>query len=310
MESILSEIDVFFTGDDLISSMNEVYLRYSSSGLTGSAFESSIDGVNGLRSYQAISSKGNPGSATNIRSFDLNYCGKVIGRTPSSLKGDLASRLDTGADDIFISDAGSIYVDDNGSSTSAGPATISYDRANSNGQYNDENIFASLIPRVLVEDEGLLRISVKSSDYINLNKLTLGGGQLLSGFGNVNNKIHSNQTSVGHSVSLSSALSVVYDENPMHLRAVGHEFLLLIANEDPPELGNNVCAKNASNTANLPWKIVERDGQDLLALTGVQNLSKIPTLQTVMKTRLSIINRDGSQLNTGIKKCIINLIFS
>jgi len=353
LASIVNSSDSTLPREKLVDVINAVRIRYASGGQnddfidTLSATDQTTN-LESIRTYQDVSEKLNSGSTTGIRSFDMNFAHLVIGRLPTTLRGELDAYNDVGADKFefgeldYIPDA----VNDDGTASSTSPMIVTFNATSEDqdsASYDNMNLLAGSFARALSsqfpnsgKDQNLLKIMIEQESYENLMRIAVGGfvtntGEVTS----IQNSMHSNEVSVGFGMTLSELQSRLFDGNVPSSRALGHEIMLALYSRCPATLGNdqdpssrNVAYKGEDNTvAKRPYRIIPLEGTDSdgLMLEYAENLRNVETgnkidinLQFVVKTKLTMVLRDGTQLNTlnpatnqpGYTEFLLNFLFA
>jgi hypothetical protein len=327
--------DIHARREDIVKVINAVRIRYANSGADFLQTVSSQDDTTHLesvRTFQDTSEHENVGAVTEIKSFDMNYSLEIVGRMPAELKGKFVTYNDTGADAFKFGSSRSIVltVNENGSAATTGAMVATFnsvsedvpDKTHLTSGYNNMNLFSGAIARALSSqfpnsngDQNLLKILVEQSSYENLMRIALGGCTTTTGsVVSIQSLMHSNTVAKGHGMNFQDLKDRVFDENLPSSRALGHEILLAIYDKSPPSLGGDdgagrtVAYLNEDNTTDKrPWKVcsLEQADGDGLKFEYAANLinnetgNKINiTLQFVLKTKLTMILRDGTQLQT------------
>ena len=334
--------DIHVRREDLIRVINAVRIRYAYD-LTGDDFLQTISGTDdttsleSIRTYQDASERANADPANpdvvNIRSFDMNYTGEVLGRMPTQLKGKYVTYNDTGADSFVFGVSRNVVttVDDFGAQVTGGALEATFntsteaagDLVSLTSGYDNLNLMAGAVARALssqfphnAHDQNLLKILVEQSSYENLMKIALDGCTTTTGSTvSIQSLLHSNTVAKGHGINMQDLRDKVFDENLPSSRALGHEILLAIFDKCPASLGDDSGAQRTvaylgedNTTDKRPWKVISLEGGsdgDALQLEYAANLVNNVTgnvidvtLQFVLKTKLTMTLRDGTSLQT------------
>jgi len=329
--------DIHARREDIVKVLNAVRIRYAAE-LDGDDFLQTISATDqttdleSIRTYQDVSERDNVLSTTDIRSFDMNYSGEIVGRMPTQLRGKFETYNDTGADSFKFGSSRStvLTVTEAGASATTGSMDATFnsvsedvpDLVSLTSGYDNLNLMAGAVARALSSqfpnsnnDQNLLKILVEQASYENLMKIALGGCTTTTGSTvSIQSLLHSNTVAKGHGINMRDLKDKVFDENLPSSRALGHEILLAIFDKCPASLGDDSGAGRTvsylgedNTTAQRPWQIVSLVGtdQDGLKLEYAANLinqatgNKIDiTLQFVLKTKLTMTLRDGTSLQT------------
>lgn len=289
---------------------------------------------------------------------------EVIGLMPAECKGvKFLSQVDSGADNVHLDSlSGNVVytglVNHDGTHSFAQDLDVVFSKnletnlLTASG-YNSENLLVGAIARALsaqfpnnAQDENLLRILVEHDSYINILKMALQGCTTTTGSTvSVNSLLHSNEVSEAYGMNMQDLLDKVFDEQLPSSRPLGHEIMLAIFDKAPASLGNDagvgrtVAYLNEDNTTDKrPWEVVQLGANpsqgDMLRLAYMDNLKNPATgtqidvvLQFVLKTKLTMVLRDGTTLSTmespsshagteadphvaGYTKILLNVVFS
>jgi len=329
--------DIHARREDIVKVLNAVRIRYAAE-LDGDDFLQTISATDqttdleSIRTYQDVSERDNVLSTTDIRSFDMNYSGEIVGRMPTQLRGKFETYNDTGADSFKFGSSRStvLTVTEAGASATTGSMDATFnsvsedvpDLVSLTSGYDNLNLMAGAVARALSSqfpnsnnDQNLLKILVEQASYENLMKIALGGCTTTTGSTvSIQSLLHSNTVAKGHGINMRDLKDKVFDENLPSSRALGHEILLAIFDKCPASLGDDSGAGRTvsylgedNTTTQRPWQIVSLVGtdQDGLKLEYAANLinqatgNKIDiTLQFVLKTKLTMTLRDGTSLQT------------
>lgn len=351
LSTISNSSDSSLPREKFVDVLNAVRIRYASGGQDDDFLEtiSATDQTTNLesvRTYQDTSEKGQVGATEGIRSFDMNYSHLVIGRLPTTLRGDLETFNDFGADKFEFSgtDVVPLSVNDDGTPGELAPLIVTFNATaeDPGAGYDSKNLLAGSFARMLSSqfpnsggDQNLLKIMVEQESYENLMRIAVGGFLTHSGeVTSIQNYMHSNEVSKGFGMSLTDIQNRVFDTNTPSSRSLGHEIMLSLYGKCPATLGSdsdpssrNVAYKGEDNSiAKRPYKIIPLEGTDSdgLALEYAENLINIETgnkidinLQFVVRTKLTMVLRDGTQLNTlnpatglpGYSEYLLNFLF-
>jgi hypothetical protein len=351
LSTISFSADSSLPREKFVDVLNAVRIRYASGGQDDDFLEtvSATDQTTNLesvRTYQDTSERGLVGATEGIRSFDMNYSHLVIGRLPTTLRGDLETYNDFGADKFEFSgiDVVPFSVNDDGTPSELAPLIVTFNATaeDPGAEYDSMNLLAGAFARMMSSqfpnsggDQNLLKIMVEQESYENLMRIAIGGfitqtGEVTS----IQNYLHSNEVSKGFGMSLVDLQNRVFDTNTPSSRSLGHEIMLALYSKCPATLGNdddpssrNVAYKGEDNSiARRPYKIIPLEGTDSdgLALEYAENLINTATgnkidinLQFVVRTKLTMVLRDSTQLTTlnpatgqpGFCEFLLNFLF-
>lgn len=257
-------------------------------------------------------------------SFDMDLGSEVIGRMPCKLRGNYASFVNAGADDIVLTD-GSIPLVASANASAASIQSLTLDPAAGttsdvtvsmsdvgNGTLNGlSNLAMAAIPKAIsaqmagfANDENLLRLVANASSYFNLMTFPLSGSVDQS-----DNVVRLQQILKGQSGVAQWATNEVAallqdmgnEKATVQSRAIGHHILASILNANPPSNANTTTFEDDANSD--LWKISDADADDrydIIKLDDTSNLDNV-ILQYVLKTTMTLKSRDGTALNNTLK---------
>ena len=257
------------------------------------------------------------------RSFDIDAGKEVMARMPSQLKANFVTNVNGGADNVKLhsnlypslhDNKVPLLVDVNGKTVLHSNLDVTYDNTMSDKiTYDDRNVLAASIPKCLssqmegfADDENVLRIITKPSDYFNLVTFGANGSSVQSsGVSKFSDVISSNISVAGSVNRLFETLSA--DDrhlSPAADQELGHLIMAAIFNEEPPPMPNVNCSVNGV-PGNLLWNAL--DGRDInldndkIMLDNSSLLEKTYRLQFVLRTSTKVIGRDGNVLTSTTK---------
>ena len=312
LSSIQYVVDVSAKKEDLSAMLSSVGVAYARDGTVD--FGTKLgDGTTTAANAYTI-------QVTEGYSFDLDLGTEMIGRMPCKLRGNYASHVNAGADDIVLTNGSFPLVESsNLDLSSIQTLTVDPSIADSNGdvivpmsdvgggsEFGTTNVAMAAIPKAIsaqmegfASDENLLRLVANASSYFNLLTFPLSGSVDQS-----DNVVRLHTILKGKSGiadakvnEVAALLQDMGDETAdVQQREIGHHIVASILNANPPSKANTSDFTPGGSDL---WKIVDDDAAgpyDTLQLDNTSGLSNV-ILQYVLKTTMTLKSRSGVALN-------------
>lgn len=309
-------VDVSAKKEDLAVMLSNVGIAYARDGTTDFA-QTLADGT--TTAANAYTIQMNAGY-----SFDMDLGTEMIGRMPCKLRGNYASYVNAGADDIILADGSLPLVASSNADVSdiqsltvnpvagtTGNVIVSMSNVGAGTTYGVSNLAMAAIPKAIsaqmvgfANDENLLRLVANASSYFNLMTFPLSGSIDQSDNLVRLQTILKGQSGISqwNTNEVAALLQDMSDETAtVQSRKIGHHILATILNANPPSNANTSTMD--SDGGNDLWKIVDADTDspyDVVQLDNTSGLSNL-ILQYVLKTTMTLKSRAGAALNTTAK---------
>ena len=305
-------VDIHLTKSSLSKMLSDVCITYASNNIVD--FQKTLlpDGTSTDISNVFTLQKNNG------KSFNIKKGEEVIGRMPATLRGKYAQHVNEGADNIklnlgdypIISNVDGmntflpLFYDENGVQSIYHDARVKLNKLEDDS-YNNHNLVMSAIPKAIsaqlqgfASDENILRLVSTQNTYYNLLTYALHGSLDENG-----NKVDLADSISGCDVTNGNTYSV-YDlisgeetpdkkatDNP-----IGHYIISHLFNQLPP-VGDRLGGYQDTDSL---WTLANIDGiphGDTVVLSNAAAITNTINLQFILKTKMTLISRDGEELN-------------
>lgn len=260
--------------------------------------------------------RGNVKIYQEVGDYTLTFGAEALGRYPATLKKNFVSHLNSGADSITLSG--------NSAKLLAGTAVAnSIEVPFSNVGPAVAGIQCSAIPKAIsaqmqgfASDENLLRLVAAADSYNNLMTFPLSGAK--DSAGNTRAMHTEVRGAQGASSSMMGTVRDILNDADLSDATLdvstvypGHLMVAAIFNAHPPRAGTGTAADNYSANVSTAgsnlWVRRDLGGTvsdvgDFLVLNDTSAITEELVLQYVLKTKMTLIARDGStELNKTLK---------
>lgn len=316
LSSIQYVVDVSAKKEDLAIMLSNVGIAYARDGTVDFDTKLADGATTASNAYTIQMNEG--------YSFDLDLGTEMIGRMPCKLRGNYASHVNAGADDIILTNGSFPLVESSNAGVSGiqsltvspvagttGNVIVSMSDVGEGSTYGTTNVAMAAIPKAIsaqmegfASDENLLRLVANASSYFNLMTFPLSGSidqsdnlvrlhTILKGVSGISqwdtNEVAALLQDMGEQTAT------------VQSRKIGHHILATILNANPPSNDNTTTM--ASDGGNDLWKLVDADSDspyDVVQLDNTNGLDNL-ILQYVLKTTMTLKSRAGAALNTTAK---------